>query len=55
MRARISRTSASAKDDQYKEFADYNELVKYCFTLHGDIILSNRQRHDEHEQFDIEA
>ena len=57
MRTRITWTSSPASCDQYHEFADYNELVKYCFSLpDGErIILHNRQRHDQREDYDADV
>jgi hypothetical protein len=54
MRARILWTS-DYKAKEFKEFADYNELVKYCFSLHDEVILQNGQRLDEIEQYDVTA
>lgn len=52
MRVRVEWSSDYRKT-QFKDFADYNELVNYCFTLYNRIILFNKQRDDEREKFDI--
>lgn len=55
MRARIYHT-CDCTPTQYKEFANYDELVKYCFTLHDRIILFNKQRYGyEPTAYDVEV